>query len=496
MRLQLRKAGTCGLAFLLWRATPVAAQASNNTIYACVNRNGDARIVDPTEECRRQETLVRWNVVGPQGPAGAPGPQGPAGPQGLQGVAGPQGTIGPTGATGQTGSVGPQGPKGDTGAQGPQGAAGAPGAKGDTGAQGPQGATGAQGPQGATGAQGAKGDTGAQGAPGAQGPQGLTGPQGAQGSTGSQGEKGDTGATGPQGLTGPAGPQGPNGDGFNYRGEFDANETYATYDVVVFGGSSFLAVAPTSGAPGTDPSWTLLVAKGDTGATGATGPIGLTGPQGLQGVKGDTGATGSQGVQGPAGTNGGSVTVGAAPAITCPGGGAAITDAFQNTQYVCDGATGPQGPQGAQGSPGVATIIAQTWINASSFSAPIVAMHSTANGPTGQAATIPNSTFTGTTQGGRLLIEATLPMTGTISARLVCQPNIDGLWAGTPLGIAAFDHVFHVTTSGGLVMASMSRVYPAPAPGTHVFSLGCSTTAASFSLMGNAVISFTVLELR
>jgi collagen triple helix repeat protein len=480
MRLQLRKAGTCGLAFLLWRATPVAAQASNNTIYACVNKDGDVRIVDLTEQCRHQETRVRWNVVGPPGPAGAPGPQGPAGPQGPQGVAGPQGPIGPTGATGQTGSVGPQGPKGDTGSQGPQGLTGAPGAQGVAGPQGPIGPIGATGQTGAVGPQGPTGDTGAQGAQGPIGPQGATG---------------GTGATGPQGLTGPAGPQGPEGDGFNYRGEFDANETYATYDVVVFGGSSFLAVAPTSGAPGTDPSWTLLVAKGDTGATGGTGPIGLTGPQGPQGVKGDTGATGPQGVQGPAGTNGSSVTVGAAPAITCPGGGAAITDAFQNTQYVCDGATGPQGPQGAQGSPGVATIVAQTWINMSSFSAPVVACCAT-SGQTGPAATIPNSTFTGTTQGGRLLIEATLPMTGTTSARLVCQPNIDGIWAGTPLGTATFDHVFSVTTNGGLVMASMSRVYPAPTPGTHVFSLGCSTSAASFSLLGNAVISYTVLELR
>jgi Collagen triple helix repeat (20 copies) len=495
MRLQLRKAGTCGLAFLLWRATPVAAQASNNTIYACVNRNGDARIVDPTEECRRQETLVRWNVVGPQGPAGAPGPQGPAGPQGPQGVAGPQGTIGPTGATGQTGSVGPQGPKGDTGAQG---TTGAPGAKGDTGAQGPQGATGAQGPQGATGAQGAKGDAGAQGAPGAQGPQGLTGPQGAQGSTGSQGEKGETGATGPQGLTGPAGPQGPHGDGFNYRGEFDANETYATYDVVVFGGSSFFAVAPTSGAPGTDPSWTLLVAKGDTGATGSTGP---TGPQGPQGVKGDTGATGPQGVQGPAGTNGSSVTVGAAPAITCPNGGAAITDALSNTQYVCDGAPGPQGLQGIQGPAGTGTsvILGETWVNhVSTYTAPFVSCCSTDFLATlaTPAATIPGSTFTATTTGGRLLIQATIPMSMLAGPQLYCQPNIDGVWAGAAAG-AMWDYIFQAPQTKANFNVSISRVYPAPAPGAHVFSLACATNPVGApSLPVGGVISYTVLELH
>lgn len=469
MRLQLRIVGICGLAFLAWRATPVAAQTNNNTIYACVNKDGDVRVVDPTEGCRHHETRIRWNV---QGPAGAPGPVGPQGPQG---VAGPQGPIGPIG---QTGAVGAQGPKGDTGAQGPQGATGAQGAKGDTGAQGPQGLQGLAGSQGPQGPQGGKGDTGAQG------------PIGPQGATG------ETGATGAQGLVGPTGPQGPHGDGFNYRGEFDPNQTYATYDVVVFGGSAFLATAQTNGAPGSDPSWTLLVAKGDTGATGATGPTGPTGPQGLQGVKGDTG---SLGPQGPAGTNGGSVTVSAAPAITCPDGGAAITDAFQNTQYVCDGRTGAQGAQGIQGPAGPAgssTVIARTWITGGTFNAPVVNCCSTdfASIPT---ATLPSPALNGTTTGGQLLIQATFPITSINSGpNVFCQPNIDGRWAGAPMGAATFDYIFQFATTSTKMNITISRVYPAPPPGPHSFTLGCASNGNGVSLISGGVMSYSVFELH
>jgi len=487
MRLRLRIVGTFGLAFLLWRATPVAAQTNNNTIYACVNPDGDVRIVDSTERCRRHETRIRWNVVGPQGPAGAPGPQGPAGPQGPQGVAGPQGSIGATGATGATGpigAIGPQGPKGDTGAQGQQGVAGAQGPKGDTGAQGPQGFQGSAGPQGPGGPQGPKGDAGAQGVQGPIGPQGTTG---------------DTGATGPQGLAGLTGPQGPQGDGFAYRGTYDLNQTYAPRDVVVYEGSAYLATAPTVGAPGTDPSWTLLVAKGDAGPTGATGPTGPTGPAGPQGVKGDTGATGAQGVQGPAGQNGSSVSVGAAPAITCPNGGAAITDAFSHTQYVCDGATGPQGPQGTQGSPGLSTIVAQTWINLAAFSAPVVNCCNTAWAeiPTAILPLAPGFTGTGTTTGSRLLIEATIPISSiNAGPNVFCQPNIDGQWAGKLMGNASFDYVFQPAIANGKATVTISRVYPAPPPGTHTFSLGCASNGGGVTLIQGGVMSYSVFELH
>lgn len=75
-------------------------------------------------------------------------------------------------------AVGPVGPKGDIGPQGPKDDAGAPGPKGEQGLQGPKGDVGAQGPKGDTGPQGAKGDAGTQGPQGAAGPQGVPGAPG------------------------------------------------------------------------------------------------------------------------------------------------------------------------------------------------------------------------------------------------------------------------------------------------------------------------------
>jgi Collagen triple helix repeat (20 copies) len=87
---------------------PVSAGAQQ--IFACVNANsGAVRIVAQGVACRTPESLVTWNVVGPQGPAG------PAGPAGVLGPPGPQGPAGPAGAQGSAGQQGPPGPKGEPG---------------------------------------------------------------------------------------------------------------------------------------------------------------------------------------------------------------------------------------------------------------------------------------------------------------------------------------------------------------------------------------------
>src|SRR5580704_5163202 len=172
--------------------------------------------------------------------AGAAGPQGPQGPQGLTGLTG---ATGPTGATGSTGP---------------------------TGATGSQGATGAAGPKGDTGATGPSGPSGAQGAPGAQGPQGVIGPIGI------------TGAQGLQGNPGPAGTPGAAGQGFNFRGAFDASATYAAYDVVSYKGSSYdakTATNPGDPTPDVNPNWSLMAQQGAAGTQGAQG---AAGPQGIQ----------------------------------------------------------------------------------------------------------------------------------------------------------------------------------------------------------------------
>lgn len=119
-----------------------ATAAGDNTIYACVHKNRNPTLVTEGTECKPNETLVSWNIVGPRGEKGDTGPQGPQGPQGETGPQGPQGETGPQGPQGETG---PQGPQGETGPQGPQGEKGD---KGDTGATGPQGP---QGPAGQSG---------------------------------------------------------------------------------------------------------------------------------------------------------------------------------------------------------------------------------------------------------------------------------------------------------------------------------------------------------
>lgn len=173
-------------------AAPNVEAQTSNVIRACVNgpgkdgRNGKdekgkenerdgsggIRRIGPTESCKKNETLLVWNVVGPQGPAGLTGAQGP------------------------TGAMGPQGPSGPAGAAGPQGlpgAAGPAGANGADGAVGLQGPAGAAGPQGLPGAVGPAGPAGANGADGAVGPQGLAGPQGPAGRDGVSGVGGGSG---------------------------------------------------------------------------------------------------------------------------------------------------------------------------------------------------------------------------------------------------------------------------------------------------------------
>ena len=127
----------------------VAADNGPEQIYACANPAGQPRIVDSADDCKKQETSLVWNIVGP------------AGPQGEQGIQGDQGV---------------QGPQGDTGVDGAHGAPGADGTNGADGADGAPGADGTNGVDGADGIQGLTGDPGLQGDPGPQGPVGPPGP--------------------------------------------------------------------------------------------------------------------------------------------------------------------------------------------------------------------------------------------------------------------------------------------------------------------------------
>lgn len=114
------------LALLAISATWALAQ-TDGVIYACKVTDGTIRIVSDPAECKKNETLLSWNIIGPQGPQGPQGEAGPAGPQGEQGIQGETGAIGPAGPQGlpgEPGVAGPEGPQGEPGLQGEQGPAG------------------------------------------------------------------------------------------------------------------------------------------------------------------------------------------------------------------------------------------------------------------------------------------------------------------------------------------------------------------------------------
>lgn len=61
-------------------------------IRACVNSEGQLKLVSSRQHCQRGRRAITWGVTGPEGPKGAPG------------------TAGASGATGATGAEGKQGP--------------------------------------------------------------------------------------------------------------------------------------------------------------------------------------------------------------------------------------------------------------------------------------------------------------------------------------------------------------------------------------------------
>jgi hypothetical protein len=150
----------------LLAATTAEAQ-SDNAVYACVDGKGKVSTVSVTElNCTPKESLLSWNIEGPQGeqgPQGIQGPQGVQGPQGIQGLQGEQGEQGPQGLPGERGAQGEQGLEGPQGQQGP---------KGDQGTAGEQGIQGLPGDKGEKGDQGDQGEQGEQGIPGEPGPAG------------------------------------------------------------------------------------------------------------------------------------------------------------------------------------------------------------------------------------------------------------------------------------------------------------------------------------
>ncbi len=178
------------VAALLLATIAAAAPAEASTLYACIKKDGTARILTKKPRCKHGETNLSWNTTGPRGQNGASGVNGVSGKEGPAGKEGKEGAIGGKGVTGATGPTGPSG--------------GTSGGAGATGPTGPIGEKGATGPAG--GGTGGSGTTGATGATGAEGKTGPTGPTGTGGTGG--GGVGPTGATGPTGSGGGGGGEG------------------------------------------------------------------------------------------------------------------------------------------------------------------------------------------------------------------------------------------------------------------------------------------------
>jgi len=72
-----------------------------STLRACAQtQDGSLRLVADGVACKKSETAVSWNVVGPAGPQGATGATGRDGRDGVQGPQGVPGPQGPAGAGG------------------------------------------------------------------------------------------------------------------------------------------------------------------------------------------------------------------------------------------------------------------------------------------------------------------------------------------------------------------------------------------------------------
>ena len=72
-------------------ATWMMAQAGG-AISACVLKDGTLYITS-TGMCKKGETLLTWNITGPQGPIGPAGTAGPAGPTGPEDKRGHRGQL-------------------------------------------------------------------------------------------------------------------------------------------------------------------------------------------------------------------------------------------------------------------------------------------------------------------------------------------------------------------------------------------------------------------
>jgi len=91
---------------------------------------------------------------------------------------------------------------------------------------------------------------------------------------------------------------------WTHQGTWSDSTNYVAKDVVVYQGSSWLALqASLNSTPAENADWTLIVAKGDTGATGNDGAPGADGNDGAPGADGAPGMNGADGAPGADGAD-------------------------------------------------------------------------------------------------------------------------------------------------------------------------------------------------
>jgi|GEM_PF-3121847 len=82
---------------LLVAALAVTSQAQASTLYACVKKNGTARVFTKKPKCKKGESKLSWGNVGPGGKNGAGGANGANGKNGTNGTEGKEGKEGSAG---------------------------------------------------------------------------------------------------------------------------------------------------------------------------------------------------------------------------------------------------------------------------------------------------------------------------------------------------------------------------------------------------------------
>ncbi|XP_014665656.1 PREDICTED: collagen alpha-1(I) chain-like [Priapulus caudatus] len=269
-----------------------------------------------------------YSLVGPPGEKGSRGDKGDMGPPGVRGR---DGEAGRDGYPGRDGRNGPPGPKGEVGEPG-FGQSGAMGLPGPPGPPGSPGATGTPGYSARTGdslsssgsgyfngifgsggdtdsnsmtpmvVSGEKGDTGMVGAAGRDGLPGETGPPGIPGPEGKKGDPGRDGLPGKDGFNGHPGIPGIDGMPGENGGPGLAGPPGPPGALVV--GEDSSVISGPKGEKGVPGDVSIILAKGDRGASAPRGPRGRKGKTGARGIMGEIGMPGWPGPRGVPGPRG------------------------------------------------------------------------------------------------------------------------------------------------------------------------------------------------